>query len=328
MLITRTPFRISFFGGGTDYYDYFSEHGGCVLSTTIDKYCYLSMRHLPPFFEYKNQFTYSKIERFDNAEEVQHPLVREALKYIPTDRIQIAYDADLPACSGIGSSSAFAVGLLQSLHALKNEFPDTMTLAKEAIYLERDMCKEAGGVQDQIAAAFGGFNQITFDSNGYQVNPVDISDETKKQLQDNLLLAFTGFTHFSGEIAIAQQKNIPTTISQLNEMKSLVFEAEKMLTEGKVSDFGKLLDHTWSLKRSLSDSISNYTIDEIYKKAKEKGALGGKLLGAGGGGFLLLYVPAEKQEELKKSLDMLKYVPFRFENMGTKIIYNDKENRL
>ena len=328
MLITRTPFRISFFGGGTDYYDYFSEHGGCVLSTTIDKYCYLSMRHLPPFFEYKNQFTYSKIERFDNAEEVQHPLVREALKYIPTDRIQIAYDADLPACSGIGSSSAFAVGLLQSLHALKNEFPDTMTLAKEAIYLERDMCKEAGGVQDQIAAAFGGFNRITFDSNGYQVNPVDISDETKKQLQDNLLLAFTGFTHFSGEIAIAQQKNIPTTISQLNEMKSLVFEAEKMLTEGKVSDFGKLLDHTWSLKRSLSDSISNYTIDEIYKKAKEKGALGGKLLGAGGGGFLLLYVPAEKQEELKKSLDMLKYVPFRFENMGTKIIYNDKENRL
>ena len=162
------------------------------------------MRHLPPFFEYKNQFTYSKIERFDNAEEVQHPLVREALKYIPTDRIQIAYDADLPACSGIGSSSAFAVGLLQSLHALKNEFPDTMTLAKEAIYLERDMCKEAGGVQDQIAAAFGGFNRITFDSNGYQVNPVDISDETKKQLQDNLLLAFTGFTHFSGEIAIAQ----------------------------------------------------------------------------------------------------------------------------
>ncbi len=325
MLITRTPFRISFFGGGTDYYDYFSEHGGCVLSTTIDKYCYLSMRQLPPFFEHRNQFTYSKIERFDNAEDVQHPLVRAALKYMPTDRIQIAYDADLPACSGIGSSSAFAVGLLQSLHALKNEYPDRMTLAKEAVYLERDMCKEAGGVQDQIAAAFGGFNRISFDAKGYSVQPLDVSEDTKRQLQGNLLLAFTGFTHFSGEIAIAQQNNIPTTISQLNEMKSLVFEAEKMLSEGNADDFGRLLDHTWILKRSLSDSISNSTIDEIYKKAKEKGALGGKLLGAGGGGFLLLYVPAERQEEVKQSLNMLKYVPFSFENIGTKIIYNDGE---
>lgn len=281
MLITRTPFRISFFGGGTDYYDYFSEYGGCVLSTTIDKYCYLSMRNLPPFFDYKNQFTYSKIERFDKAEEVNHPLVRAALKYMPTDGIQIAYDADLPACSGIGSSSAFAVGLLQSLHALRGEYPDKMTLAKEAIYLEREMCKEAGGVQDQLAAAHGGFSLICFDKNGYKVRPVTFSEETKKQLKSNLLLAFTGFTHFSGEIAVKQQKNIPATISQLDEMKSLVFEAEKMLSEGKVNDFGRLLDHTWMLKRSLSDSISNSLIDEFYEKAKENGALGGKLLGAG-----------------------------------------------
>lgn len=325
MFITRTPFRISFFGGGTDYYDYFSEHGGCVLSTTIDKYCYLSMRKLPPFFEYKNQFTYSKIERFNNTEEVQHPLVRAALEYIPTGRIQIAYDADLPACSGIGSSSAFAVGLLQSLHALKGEYPDKLVLAKEAIYLEREMCKEAGGVQDQIAAAFGGFNRITFDNNGYKVQPVTISEQTKEQLQDNLLLAFTGFTHFSSEIAINQQKNIPSTISQLNEMKDLVFDAEKMLHRGEITDFGRLLDHTWNLKRSLSDSISNQAIDDFYKKAKENGALGGKLLGAGGGGFLLLYVPVEKQEKFKKSVDGLKYVPFKFEEVGTKIIYNDGE---
>lgn len=323
MLITRTPFRISFFGGGTDYYDYFSKHGGCVLSTTIDKYCYLSVRKLPPFFEHKNQFTYSKIERFNVADDVQHPLVRSALKYLPTDGIQLAYDADLPACSGIGSSSAFAVGLLQSLHALRNEYPDKMILAEEAIYLEREKCSEAGGVQDQIAAAVGGFNRISFDSEGYKVQPLEISEEIKEKLQDNLLLAFTGFTHFSGEIAIAQQKNIPSTIAQLNEMKMLVYEAEKMLSEGKINDFGRLLDHTWNLKRSLSDSISNSAIDQFYNKAKENGALGGKLLGAGGGGFMLLYVPAEEQEKLKKACAGLKYVPFRFENTGTKIIYND-----
>lgn len=323
MLITRTPFRISFFGGGTDYYDYFSKYGGCVLSTTIDKYCYLSMRELPPFFEYKNQFTYSKIERFDKADEVKHPLVRAALKYMPTDGIQIAYDADLPACSGIGSSSAFAVGLLQSLHALKEEYPDKMALAKEAIYLEREMCMEAGGVQDQIAAAFGGFNKISFDADGYKVQPVAVSDETKKQLQDNLLLAFTGFTHFSGEIAVNQQKNIPSTISQLDEMKVLVSEAEKMLSQGNTDDFGRLLDHTWRLKRTLSDSISNSAIDEFYSRAKANGALGGKLLGAGGGGFMLLYVPAQEQERFKKSVGGLKYIPFSFEDTGTKIIYND-----
>jgi D-glycero-alpha-D-manno-heptose-7-phosphate kinase len=323
MLITRTPFRISFFGGGTDYYDYFSKYGGCVLSTTIDKYCYTTIRNLPPFFEYKNQFTYSKIERFNDVSEIQHPLVRSALKYMPIERIQIAYDADLPACSGIGSSSAFSVGLLQGLHAFKGEYPDKMTLAKQAIHIERTMCNEAGGVQDQIAAAFGGFNKITFTDVGYEVTPVEISEEAKIQLQENLILAFTGFTHFSGEIAIAQQKNIPSTISQLDEMKSLVVEAEKMLLSSNLSDFGRLLDHTWNLKRSLSHSISNSTIDEFYKTARENGALGGKLLGAGGGGFMLLYVPKEKQESFKNSIKELKYVPFKFENEGTQIIYND-----
>lgn len=323
MLITRTPFRISFFGGGTDFYDYFSKHGGCVLSTTIDKYCYVTVRHLPPFFDYKNQITYSKIERFSNPDELQHPLVRAALKYIPTDRIQIAYDADLPACSGIGSSSAFAVGLVQSLNALKGVYPDKMTLAKEAIHLERVMCSEAGGVQDQIAASFGGFNRISFDANGYNVTPIDITEQTKTRLRDNLLLAFTGFTHFAGEISVVHQNNIPKTISQLDEMKSLVTEAENILISGKTDDFGLLLDHTWRLKRTLSDSISNSDIDELYKKSKENGALGGKLLGAGGGGFLLLYVPQEKQNEFKEKMNMLKFVPFDFENTGTSIIFNN-----
>lgn len=325
MLITRTPFRISFFGGGTDFYDYFSKNGGSVLSTTIDKYCYVSVRHLPPFFVHKNQITYSKIERFCSPEELQHPLVRAALKYIPTDRIQIAYDADLPACSGIGSSSAFAVGLVQSLKALKGIYPDKMALAKDAIHLERVMCKEAGGVQDQLAASFGGFNRISFDKNGYTVTPVNISDEIKSELRDNLLLAFTGFTHFAGEISVVQQKNIPSTTAQLDEMKAMVTEAENLLINGNTDDFGLLLDKTWELKRTLSESISNSAIDELYSMSKKNGALGGKLLGAGGGGFLLLYVPKEKQNAFKDKMNMLKFVDFDFENQGTSIIYNDNK---
>ena len=324
MLITRAPFRISFFGGGTDYHEYFSRYGGSVLSTTIDKYCYVSMRHLPPFFEHKNQFTYSKIERFNNAEDVEHPLVRAALNHVPTEKIQIAYDADLPACSGIGSSSAFAVSLLQGLYALNGEYPDKMQLAKEAIYLEREYLKEAGGVQDQLAAAFGGFNIMHFDSDGYRVESLDIPEENKDKLNRNLLLAFTGFTHFSGEIAIAQQKNIPSTISQLDKMKSLVYEGVSLLQKGQTDDFGRMLDYTWQLKRSLSESITNEKIDELYEKAKKCGASGGKLIGAGGGGFMLLYVPEEKQEQLKSSLPELQYIPFRFENCGTEIIYSDK----
>lgn len=324
MLITRAPFRISFFGGGTDYCEYFSRYGGGVLSTTIDKYCYVSMRHLPPFFEHKNQFTYSKIERFNNAEDVEHPLVRAALNYVPTEKIQIAYDADLPACSGIGSSSAFAVSLLQGLYALNGEYPDKMQLAKEAIYLEREYLKEAGGVQDQLAAAFGGFNIMHFDSKGYRVEPLDISEENKDNLNRNLLLAFTGFTHFSGEIASEQQKNIPSTIAQLDEMKKLVYEGAALLQNGKTDDFGSLLDYTWKLKRSLSKSITNEKIDDLYEKSKKYGALGGKLIGAGGGGFMLLYVPEEKQEYLKMNIPELQYIPFRFEACGTEIIYSDK----
>ncbi len=320
MLITRTPFRVSFFGGGTDYYEYFSEFGGSVLSTTIDKYCYLTIRKLPPFFEHKNQLTYSKIERFNETDEIQHPLVRAALEYMPTDRIQISYDADLPAGSGIGSSSSFAVGLLQSLHALKDEYPDKMVLAKEAIHLERVMCNEGGGVQDQVAAAFGGLNRIDFTKDGYTVTPVEISKERLDEFQSNLILLFTGFTRYSGIIATEQQKGIPSTLNQLHEMKALVDKAEDILKNGNLDDFGRLLDHTWQLKRSLSDYISNSEIDEMYQKAKANGALGGKILGAGGGGFMLLYVPKESQAKLIESFSDLKIIPFKFENEGTKII--------
>lgn len=323
MFTTRTPFRMSFLGGGTDFPAYFNEYGGCVLSATFNKYSYVTVRELPALFDYKNQFTYSKIERFNSPDELEHPLVREALKYIGTDRVQIAYDADLPARSGIGSSSSFAVGLLNELHLLKGEKLSKMELAKEAIYLERVLCNEAGGVQDQLAVAFGGLNKITFDADGYKILPVDISHKNRKQFNNNLLLVFTGFSHFSGEVAVAQQNNIPHKISELNEMKSLVSEGEKILVSGNsLDDFGRLLDYTWKLKRTLSDRISTNEIDELYDSAKKAGALGGKILGAGSGGFMLLYVPEEKRENVKKIFEPSRIIPFEFEDEGTKLIYS------
>lgn len=322
MFTTRTPFRMSFLGGGTDFPAYFNEYGGCVLSATFNKYSYVTVRELPALFDYKNQFTYSKIERFNSPDELEHPLVREALKYIGTDRVQIAYDADLPARSGIGSSSSFAVGLLNELHLLKGEKLSKMELAKEAIYLERVLCNEAGGVQDQLAVAFGGLNKITFDADGYKILPVDISHKNRKQFNNNLLLVFTGFSHFSGEVAVAQQNNIPHKISELNEIKSLVTEGEKILVSGNdLDDFGKLLDYTWKLKRTLSDRISTNEIDELYNSARKAGALGGKILGAGSGGFMLLYVPEEKRENVKKIFEPSRIIPFEFEDDGTKLIY-------
>lgn len=322
MFTTRTPFRMSFLGGGTDFPAYFNEYGGCVLSATFNKYSYVTVRELPALFDYKNQFTYSKIERFNSPDELKHPLVREAMKYIDIDRIQIAYDADLPARSGIGSSSSFAVGLLNELHLLKGEKLSKMELAKEAIYLERVLCNEAGGVQDQLAVAFGGLNKITFDADGYKILPVDISYKKKKQFNENLLLVFTGFSHFSGEVAVAQQNNIPYKISELNEMKALVAEGEKILVSGSdLDDFGKLLDYTWQLKRTLSDKISTSEIDELYSSARKAGALGGKILGAGSGGFMLLYVTPDKRENVSKIFDPSRIIPFEFEDEGTKLIY-------
>lgn len=322
MFTTRTPFRMSFLGGGTDFPAYFNEHGGCVLSATFNKYSYVTVRELPALFDYKNQFTYSKIERFNSPDELEHPLVREALKYIDIDRVQIAYDADLPARSGIGSSSSFAVGLLNELHLLKGEKLSKMELAKEAIYLERVLCNEAGGVQDQLAVAFGGLNKITFDADGYKILPIEISHKSKKQFNENLLLIFTGFSHFSGEVSVAQQNNIPHKISELNEMKSLVAEGEKILVSGTdLDDFGKLLDYTWQLKRTLSDRISTDEIDELYSAARKAGALGGKILGAGSGGFMLLYVPQERRIDVEKIFDPSRIIPFEFEDDGTKLIY-------
>ena len=241
--------------------------------------------------------------------------------------IRLVYDADLPAKSGLGTSSSFAVGMLNAFHALKGEYADKHQLAEEAIYLERVLCAEDGGVQDQIAAAYGGLNRIDFNVEGFKVSPVIISPERKKNLNSHLMLFFTGFTRFSSEIAVNQKKAIGNKTKDLLEMLSLVDEAEKILTSnGSLDEFGKLLDYTWKLKRGIVSEVSNDSIDALYQKAVHSGAIGGKLLGAGGGGFLLLYVPEEKQECVKKSLDDLLYVPFEFENTGTRVIHYSPED--
>ncbi|MBR5754756.1 MAG: kinase [Erysipelotrichaceae bacterium] len=318
---------MSFFGGGTDLKEFYEEYGGSVLSTTFDKYVYVTVRHLPRFFTYKNQVTYSKIERTKSADEIEHPMVRNAMKLLDMQELIISYDADLPARTGLGSSSSFAVGLLNAFYCLKGKYADKKKLADDAIYVERVMCDEAGGLQDQIAASFGGFNRINFSSEGYEVKPVIISPKRKEQLNDNLMFFFTGFTRLSSEIQKDTKKNTGKNIDTLLRMKELVDEAEEVLVnkERDLDDFGRLLDESWRLKRSTGDKISTDEIDTIYQKALDAGALGGKLLGAGGGGFVVFYVPQDKQEEVKKALNNLLYVPFRFENSGTEVIYYSPE---
>ncbi len=328
MIITKTPFRMSFFGGGTDYPDYYNEYGGSVLSTTFDKYCYVTVRHLPRFFDYTTQVAYTKIERVNSIDEIEHPAVREAMKYLDMHELQISYDADLPARSGLGTSSSFAVGMLNAFHALKGQYADKMKLAKEAIYLERELCGEDGGVQDQVAVSFGGFNQIDFSADSISVQPIVISNEKKQRLNENLMLFFTGFSRFSREIAREQKKATKDRLHELAEMKQLVGEAAAVLTTKgtDLSEFGRLLDHTWRLKRGITKSISNDVLDEIYAQAVKSGAVGGKLLGAGGGGFFIFYIERERQAALRDALKDLLYIPFRFENEGSRILYYRPED--
>lgn len=329
MIITKTPFRMSFFGGGTDMENYFRENGGAVLSTTFDKYCYVNVRHLPRFFDYSTEISYSKTERVTNIDDIQHPAVRNAMKMLDMHEIRLTYEADLPARSGLGTSSSFAVGMLNAFYALKGKYADKRKLADEAIYLERVLCQEAGGWQDQIAASFGGFNRINFNEEGYEVLPVIISPEKKKQLNDNLLMFFTGFTRFSSEVQKANSSSGPKDKNaMLREMYSLVDDAEKVLTEktADLDDFGRLLDHTWKLKRQTGSAVSTNSIDGLYSRGIEAGALGGKLLGAGGGGFLVFYVQPEYQENVRKAMHDLMYIPFEFENGGTRVIHYTPES--
>ena len=326
MIITQTPFRMSFFGGGTDFPGFYKEHGGAVISTTFDKYCYVTVRHLPRFFDYSTELSYSKIERVKSVEEIQHPAVREAMKYLDMHELRLTYEADLPARSGLGTSSSFAVGMLNAFYALKGKYADKRKLADDAIYLERTLCNESGGVQDQIAASFGGLNRINFNADGYEVNPIIIAPERKQQLNRNLMLFFTGFSRFSSDIQVGTQKAMVDKQAQLLEMLSLVDDAEKVLTsKSDLNEFGRLLDYTWKLKRGISSGISTDSIDGLYAKGMEAGALGGKLLGAGGGGFLLFYVEEDKQESVRKAMEDLLYVPFEFENSGTRVIHYTPE---
>lgn len=327
MIITRTPFRMSFFGGGTDMESFFREHGGAVISTTFDKYCYVNVRHLPRFFDYTNELVYSRMERVKNISEIEHPAIRNAMQMLDMHELRLSYEADLPARSGLGTSSSFAVGMLNAFYALKGKYANKKRLSEEAIYLERVLCNEAGGWQDQIAAAYGGLNRINFSADGFTIQPIIISPARKQCLNDHLMLFFTGFTRFSAEMQNVNNVTAKSKNAQLMEMLGLVDEAERVLEDAgaDLDDFGRLLDHTWRLKRQTGSKISTGSIDELYEKGIKAGALGGKLLGAGGGGFLLFYVEPEKQSMVREALKDLLYVPFRFENDGSNILHYDPE---
>ena len=324
MIITRTPFRISFFGGGTDYPAWFRDNGGVVLATTIDKYCYISCRYLPQFFDHKYRIVYSKIENVREIPEIEHPAVRAVLGWMKCDRgLEIHHDGDLPARSGLGSSSSFTVGLINAITALNGRYVSKDDLASQAIHIEQDILQENVGSQDQVSAAHGGFNRIEFKrDNTYDVTPVVLPGVQLEQLEGSLMLFFTGISRFSSDVAKTQIENFKKREVELKRMESMVADALSILN-GNVDcfdDFGRLLDEAWKCKRSLSDGVSNAEINLIYEEAIKGGAIGGKILGAGGGGFMLFYVRPEKQGFVKERLRRLIHVPFHFESSGSRVV--------
>jgi D-glycero-alpha-D-manno-heptose-7-phosphate kinase len=324
MIISRTPFRISFFGGGTDYPVWYDENGGAVLSASINKYCYITCRYLPPFFDYKYRIVYSQREEVKDHRKIDHPSVRECLSFIKPERgVEIHHDADLPARTGLGSSSSFTVGLVNALYALKGKMVTKRQLALDAIHVEQEKIGEHVGSQDQTIAAFGGFNRITFAKNhNIVVQPVTVSHQRLEHFQDHLMLFFTGFSRIASEIAREQIKQTPKKAGELRSLHGMVDHALNILNgEDALDEFGALLHEGWRIKRSLTSKISNSTIDEIYEAAMKAGATGGKLLGAGGGGFILFFVRPELQPRVKEALKGLLYVPVRFEYLGSQIIY-------
>lgn len=325
MIISRTPFRISFFGGGSDYPVWFENNGnGQVLATSINKYCYISCRNLPPFFDYHTRVVWSHIELIKEIDEIKHPVVREAMKWLDIPRgLSVHHEADLPARSGLGSSSAFTVGLLNALYALKGKMLDKHQLALNAIHLEQERLRENVGCQDQAIAAFGGLNKIEFGGDRkITVHPVPLTQDRLEALQNHLMLFFTGFARTASEVAAEQIKSTPNKTEEIQAMMKMVDEAIDILVNGRaIDDFGRLLHETWQIKRGLTSKISTSAIDEIYETGRKAGALGGKLLGAGGGGFMLFFVKPEYQPYVKETLKDLLLVPFRFENLGSQIIY-------
>jgi D-glycero-alpha-D-manno-heptose-7-phosphate kinase len=328
LIISRTPFRVSFFGGGTDYPAWYRSHGGAVLATTIDKYCYLTCRYLPPFFEHKIRIVYSKIENCHSVEEIAHPAVREILRYCAVDRgVEIHHDGDLPARSGMGTSSSFTVGLLHALYALKGQMPTKTQLAKESIVIEQEILKETVGSQDQVLAAHGGFNHILFDPNGeITVRPVTLSANRLNELNRHLMLFYTGIRRTASDVAGSYINGLDDKDRQFRIIGELTNEGVAALCgKSRITLFGELLHNAWQAKRDLSAQVSNADVEEIYKEALSAGAIGGKLLGAGGGGFILFFVPPSKQAGLKRRLNKLIYVPFKFESSGSQIIFFDPE---
>lgn len=326
MVISRTPFRISFFGGGTDYPIWYRDHGGTVLGTTIDKYCYLTCRYLPPFFEHRIRLVYSRIENCQKVDDIAHPAAREVLRFSGIERgVEIHHDGDLPARSGMGSSSSFTVGLLHALYALQGQMPSKRQLALESIRIEQELIKETVGSQDQVSAAFGGFNHVVFAQNGeISVRPVTVSADRLKELNSHLMLFYSGIERTASDVAESYITDLNGKKSQLRIMKDLVEESLAVLNGGQdIRAFGTLLHEAWHAKRGLSAQVSSTYIDQIYELAMANGSLGGKLLGAGGGGFMLLFVPPERQERVRECLKKLIYVPFRFEFSGSQVIYFD-----
>ena len=324
MIISKTPFRISFFGGGTDYPEWYHENGGSVLATTIDKYCYISCRHLPPFFEHKHRIVYSKIESVKTTEEIQHPVVRAVLSNLSiTDGLEIHHDADLPARSGLGSSSSFTVGLINVLNALKGLQISKQDLAKQATYIEQEVLKETVGSQDQVLAAFGGFNRIDFHpDDSFNISPVIINKDLVEQLQSHMLLFFTGLSRFSSDIARDKVSNFTNRFQELTQIKEMVDEGMSILQSPStpIMDLGKLMHESWKLKRSLSVKVSTPKIDEIYEAGIKAGATGGKILGAGGGGFILFFAKPENHSKIRERLKSLVHVAFHFDDVGSKIV--------
>ncbi len=328
MIIARTPYRVSFFGGGTDYPDWFKENGGAILGTSIAYYCYIHGRELPPFFNHKYLISWSKIEKKNDVDEIEHPVVREAIKYINIGSgMEIQHHGDLPARSGLGSSSSFTISILNMLHTLKGAGVISKdSLARESIYFEQTILKENVGIQDQILASYGGFNKIDILPNGnFDVSPILLRDKIKKQIESNVLMFYTGVSRMSSTIAADSIKEIPNNRVGLLEMQSLVDIAVDLVINGNnIDDFGRLLHETWKIKRSLASSISTDFIDDIYHKGMSAGALGGKILGAGGGGFIIFYAAQDKKLQVCKALKDLIMVPFKMDFDGARIIFHEK----
>jgi D-glycero-alpha-D-manno-heptose-7-phosphate kinase len=324
MIITRTPFRISFFGGGTDYPPWYRDHGGAVIATTINKYCYITCRHLPPFFEYTHRIVYSRNENVCHIDEIKHPAVRAVLKWANVvDGLEIHHDGDLPAHSGLGSSSAFTVGLAHALYSLRGQMVSKDSLARDAIHIEQDLIGEHVGSQDQVSAAYGGLNRIDFRRDGsFDVSPVILPVDRRNELRDHLMLCFTGFSRIADQIAKSQIDNFNNREVELKRMREMVDEAISILADKRVSidEFGKLLDLSWKYKRSLSDRVSTPEIDQIYDAAIRAGAIGGKILGAGGGGFMLLFAKPERHAAIRERLKGLVHVSFNFDDSGSRVV--------